>query len=232
MISGTGEITDTPAVETGANGTTVVGETANTGSRADSGITTTATVTASTGITTGTSVTTTTATTATADSAAIATGTPSCVDLISDGGFEATGNWKVGNSRFPAARVTEPVYEGEYSLRLGVPNSSSNRWSHSSIFQLVELPSNATEITLYYWEWSEGSSDGGDYREVLLLNQFLRLVDTLSRDRSGGEGAWQQRSGLAARPLLYFNVYNNGIGTKLWSYLDNVAVVACTPVAP
>lgn len=159
-----------------------------------------------------------------------------CIELVQNGGFELDADWRFGNSRFRARRVNEPTYAGEYSLRLGVPSESANRFSHSSALQTVVLPEDAVQITLSYWELSEGKSDGGDYREVLLLDSDLELLTPLSIERTAGDGSWVERnldiSTYRGNTVnLYFNIFNDGTDTKLWSYLDNVSLIACNTLS-
>ncbi|HMN27409.1 MAG TPA: hypothetical protein PKE45_04570, partial [Caldilineaceae bacterium] len=112
----------------------------------------------------------------------------------------------------------------------------SNRRSHSSAFQSVELPGNAVTVTLRYWQQPGGSSDGVDYQEALLLRADYSLLTTVARDYAlTGAGQWSERSFDLSRfagqtVVVYFNVYNNGGGGQQWSYLDEAALIVCTPL--
>ena len=155
----------------------------------------------------------------------------SCRELLESGDFETTTGWRFGNSRFRAVQVSDPVHGGTYALQLGLPTTVPNRYAHSSALQAVTLP-NAATITLTYWERAEGSSDGADYREVLLLDNGFGLLASLQNDRTAGAGEWVQRT-IDLSPYrgesgyLYFNVYNNGYDAKFWSYLDDIKLQGC-----
>ncbi|MEZ4728359.1 MAG: hypothetical protein R3E79_14595 [Caldilineaceae bacterium] len=157
-----------------------------------------------------------------------------CVDLISNGGFESSGGWNFGSTPAQAKIISTIAYTGTHSLLMGVPASAANVTAHSSAYQTVVLPSTAAQVLLSYWEQPGGNSDGADYRETLLLNTSYGPVATLERtSQTVTDGAWQARSfDLTAYRgqtlVLYLNVYNNGSGSQLWRYVDQVAVLACT----
>jgi hypothetical protein len=116
----------------------------------------------------------------------------------------------------------------------GLPTSIGNVTAHSSAFQTVALPNTAQQILLRYWEQPGGNSDGADYRETLLLNPNLSALATLERtSQAATDGAWRERTfDLTAHKgrsvVVYLNVYNNGTGSQLWRYVDQVALLACT----
>lgn len=157
-----------------------------------------------------------------------------CVDLIANGGFEGSGGWSFGPTSAQAKLVTSVAYTGTRSLLMGVPSTASNVTAHSSAYQTVVLPNTAQQLLLRYWEQPGGNSDGADYRETLLLNTSFGAVATLERTSQAiTDGAWRERTfdltAYRGRTLvLYLNVYNNGSGSQLWRYVDQVALLACT----
>ncbi len=166
-----------------------------------------------------------------------ATSTPlptGCVDLVVNGGFEDNGGWSFGSTPAQAKIVNTTAYTGTRSVLQGLPTGVGNATAHSSAFQTVALPNTAQQILLRYWEQPGGNSDGADYRETLLLNSNFGALATLERtSQAVTDGAWRERSfDLTAHRgrsvVIYLNVYNNGTGSQLWRYVDQVALLACT----
>ncbi|MBI1297000.1 M28 family peptidase [bacterium] len=171
---------------------------------------------------------------------ATATGMPGgCLDLVLNGGFEETSSpvWAFSGA-FPGVIVDSPVQTGVHAARAGVPDTVNNQLSYSTIYQQITIPSWPSAVLLSYWEQPNGNGDNFDAREVRLLNPVtLATVATLDRQIGAGNGQWRQRTfdltAYAGRTLvLYFNVYNNGSGGRLWSFLDDVAVLACDNATP
>ncbi|MCE7984655.1 MAG: Zn-dependent exopeptidase M28 [Caldilinea sp. CFX5] len=157
-----------------------------------------------------------------------------CVDLIVNGGFEGTGGWSFGSTPAPAKIVNTVAYTGARSVLQGLPTGAGNVTAHSSAFQTVALPNTAQQLILRYWEQPGGTSDGADYRETLLLNPDYSALATLERtSQAVTDGAWRERtfdltSYRGRNVVIYLNVYNNGTGSQLWRYVDQVALLACT----
>ncbi len=159
-----------------------------------------------------------------------------CVDLLVNGDFESSGGWSFGGTPAQARIVNSPIYTGTYSLQMGIPSGVSNVIAHSSAYQTVVLPNTAEHLMLRYWEQPGGSSDGIDYRETLLLTTNYAPVATLERTTAAVPGnVWRERS-FDLTPyggrtvVLYLNVYNNGTGSQIWRYVDQVALLACNGV--
>ena len=178
---------------------------------------------------------TTTPGTPTATATPTPTGTPipsGCQNLLQDGGFEdATLVWEFQGA-YPGRTVVSPVYAGQHAAQLGVPQAVANRQAYSTAYQNVTIPDWPTEVTLTFWEQPNGVGDGIDVREVRLLRANLTTLASLDRQTSSGDGQWRQRSFDVTQykgqeVVVYFNVYNNGSGTQLWSYLDEVSLQAC-----
>ncbi|MEZ4634186.1 MAG: M28 family peptidase [Caldilineaceae bacterium] len=158
-----------------------------------------------------------------------------CLDLVQNGGFEDTSTpvWTFAGA-YAAAIIDEPVQTGSHAARAGVPDTVTNRLAYSTLYQQVTIPSWPSSVLLTYWEQPNGSGDGIDAREVRLLNPVtLATIATINRETTAGDGQWRQRTfdltTYSGRTLLlYFNVYNNGSGGRLWSYLDDIALLACT----
>lgn len=159
-----------------------------------------------------------------------------CVDVVSNGGFETVGNWLLGATSRSPVYVSSPVHSGAQALQMGIPQGGANASAYSSARQLIAVPASAATVTLTYWE-RPGGGDGSDYRELLLLNSGGGLYRTLDRNYSTGANQWQQRT-FDLTPYrgqsvyLYFNTYNNGAGSTTWNYIDDVSVQACSATIP
>lgn len=177
--------------------------------------------------------------TPTPSSTPTATATPgpmTCVELVSNGGFEQPGTWLFGTTARRPIYVTSPVHSGTQALQMGIPSGGANATAHSSARHLMTFPASAESITLKYWE-RPGGGDGTDYRELLLLNSSGGLFRTLDRNFGTGTNQWQIRS-FDLTPYrgqtvyLYLNTYNNGAGGLTWNYVDDVSVQACNTTTP
>ncbi len=160
-----------------------------------------------------------------------------CVNLLANGGWEAGGGWRYGSTPYPARVVDEPVHGGASALQVGIPAPAANRVAHSSAFQEVSIPADAELVQLRYWQRPGGVGDGQDYRETRLLTASYGNLALIDRDAGDGDGRWTERvfdlSDYRGRTVvLYFNVYNDGGGSQLWNYLDDVALLACSGAAP
>jgi len=157
-----------------------------------------------------------------------------CTNILVNGGFEGGEAWAVGGTPFRAAYVLNPVHRGTRAMRAGVPPEAENRLTYSSFFQRVEIPLAVDQVFLQYQERAGGASDGADTREVLILSPTFGLLRALERSTVSGDETWRQRrfdlSALRGQTaILYFNVYNNGGDSQMWSYYDDVELLVCSP---
>ncbi len=158
-----------------------------------------------------------------------------CAELLANGNFEDSGGWSYGSTPYPAAITGELAHGGGFSLRLGIPGEATNRLAHSSAFQQAAIPGDAVQVTLRYWQRTGGQADGTDYREALLLDGGYGFLARLERDGADGTESWAERvfdlTGFAGQTVtVYFNVYNDGAGSQLWSHVDDVSLLACSQV--
>lgn len=174
----------------------------------------------------------------TATPTATPTPTPgACINLLVNGDFESSTGWRFGSTPYPAAYITNPVYAGARAARLGIPAGVANRLAHSSVYQTVTIPANAVApVLLRFALRPGGAADGIDYRETLLLNTSFGVVARLERSYAAANDQWGMRTydltAYRGRTLvLYFNVYNNGSGSQMWSYLDSVQLGSCPATA-
>ena len=74
-----------------------------------------------------------------------------CVDLIRNGGFEQTAYWDMPVTPHKANYSAADRYSGSRSVRLGIEPGSADVYSHSSAYQKIHVPANATSATLTFW---------------------------------------------------------------------------------
>jgi hypothetical protein len=108
-----------------------------------------------------------------------------------------------------------------------------NLESRSSVVQRVTLPADAVQATLSYQELAMGDVDGVDYRDIWLLDSNFAILAKLDQSNAKGNGQWTQRNFdmtpyLGKTFYLYIDVYNDGSGSQIVSYIDSLALVSCS----
>ncbi|HHY58618.1 MAG TPA: Zn-dependent exopeptidase M28 [Chloroflexi bacterium] len=184
----------------------------------------------------GVPVTPTPTATATPTATPTATATPGggvCSELVTNGDFEVSSSWQFGSTPYPGRYTTTTAFSGARAVQLGIPTGVANRRAYSTVFQRVTIPANAeAPVLLRYVERTHGAADNADYRETALLNSSYGYITRLARSTAAGSDSWQERvfdvTAYRGRTLvIYFNVYNDGAGTQMWSYLDRVELGSC-----
>lgn len=156
-----------------------------------------------------------------------------CQQLLTNGDLEGSGGWQFGPTPARASVVNSPVHGGAGAIRMGLVDTATNVTAHSSAYQSVVLPAAAPQLLLTFWEQPGGGSDGADYREVLLLRTNFSVLRTLSKQTAAGANQWTERTfdltDLAGQTVyLYFNVYNNGVGSRMVNYVDDIVLANCS----
>jgi len=162
-----------------------------------------------------------------------------CQEAIVNGSFESdtSGNWSFATTAAPGTVVNTPVHAGSNALRLGIPTTGNNSTTYSTAYQTVTIPAGVQSATLTYWERPGVGGDSGDYRELIALHTNLTILRSITRTNGNGDDQWTQRSfdltDLAGQTLiLYVNVYNNGSGSTLVTYLDELSLQLCDSAVP
>jgi hypothetical protein len=105
--------------------------------------------------------------------------------------------------------------------------------SYSSIYQTVSIPWNAASATLSFWYYPICNDPGYDWQEVIVFDQSWAILDRAIPKMCSNNQSWQHHTfnltGYKGQTIiLYFNVYNDGIGNlKTAMYLDDVSVQVC-----
>jgi hypothetical protein len=154
-----------------------------------------------------------------------------CMDLLQNGGFEQmAAGWIPGRDPVPVQITGTPVHSGSYSLKLG--EDAANVLSYSSARQPVTIPAGYGQVLLNFWTWTwtddTGSSDRqeADFLSAggLVLQKFWRVT---VNDRAWMEHIIPVTSYAGQTVQVYFNVFNDGSGSRAGMYLDDVHLWAC-----
>jgi hypothetical protein len=158
-----------------------------------------------------------------------------CIELVSNGDFEAFGpGWNLLASSTPPMYVSDVTFNNSgQAMRLGII-SDANASSISAIEQPIALPATATSIvlTFRYYPLYDAEPGPGDlqYADIYnaMTNQFAGRALGVQLD----ERAWLAKdydlTSLAGQSIrLVFAVNNDGVGGRTAMYIDNVSVTAC-----
>jgi hypothetical protein len=168
------------------------------------------------------------------------TGTPTqtpCDELICNGGFETEGdwiNWIPGDTPRPAGYSDAEVRSGSWAMRLGITHQSDAQ-SYSSVRQEVTIPGDVASATLSFWYYPICQDVlPYDWQEVIIFDHTLTVPLAWAMPRICSDSQTWTYHTFDLTPykgqtiILYFNVYNNGVGNrKTAMYLDDVSVQVC-----
>lgn len=147
-----------------------------------------------------------------------------------NGDFESEGGWIFSHTRHPASYTTQVVHGGARAARIGIV-TGVDRYSYSSVVQLVTIPADARRATLTYWVYPTSEDVfPRDMQMVLVLNERFRTRAIVDRTLSNAR-QWVQRSydmtPFAGRTVyVYFGVYNGGrTGKPSAMYVDDVSLI-------
>ena len=154
-----------------------------------------------------------------------------CAELIRDGGFETGAAWELGASPLPPRYVSDTKHSGTKSLALGITDGG-NVQSYSSARQMVTIPADARQVTISFWASAMTNGDAStDYMELALLTPDGAVLDKLwySHDdsRTWNQMAFDISLWRGRTVLVYFNVYNDGLGGTAGMFLDDVSLLVC-----
>ena len=160
------------------------------------------------------------------------TGTPTPAipgtDLLTNGGFESGEGWVLGDTPIRGFYSTDVVRSGSQAVCLGAV-SGPDRFSFSSVWQRVTIPTEASQVTLNAWIYPISQDMAQDIQYIMVLNQNFRPVKTLSSGLSNSQ-TWEQvsydLSEFAGQTVyVYFSVLNRGYsGRPSAMCVDDVAL--------
>lgn len=155
----------------------------------------------------------------------------SCVELISNGGFETDTAWYFGPTPAMPQYVTYTKHSGNRSLLLGI-TSGGNVQSFSSARQTVTIPATSAQVRLSFWFYAMADSPATtDYMEVVLLDSAGAILNKPWRSHNDSR-VWNQLTfdltpWRGQTVQVYFNVYNDGLGGRAAMFLDDVSLTSC-----
>lgn len=155
----------------------------------------------------------------------------SCVELISNGGFEMDAAWYFGPTPAMPQYVTYTKHSGNRSVLLGI-TSGGNVQSFSSARQTVTIPAASSQVRLSFWFYAMADSPATtDYMEVVLLDPTGVILNKPWRSHNDSR-VWNQLTfdltpWRGQTVQVYFNVYNDGVGGRAAMFLDDVSLTAC-----
>lgn len=173
-------------------------------------------------------------------------------DILINGGFEVDSGWEIPVTPWPADYSQRVVYDGAWSMRVGVDNRPNASVSYSSARQDVTIPADAISATLechvypisgeavqvrQHQVFGQDTVAAGDAQYLLLLHPGTgAIVDRLFWQLSNAQ-QWQPYSfdliPYAGQTIkLHFGVYNDAAGGRTGMYVDNVSLVVQLPSLP
>ncbi len=182
---------------------------------------------------------------------------PTCLERISNGGFENNNAWYIPQTNFSAGYSTFLRHSGSRSMRTGIYYDYHNRYSYSDVRQTVSIPAGYNTATLRFWGYQMTTpyalskendlalaaslaptspllgmeAVSGDVQYVLVLDQWGNWIDTLVWERVNAPYWRQWQINLnrfrGQTIMLQFGAYNNGSGGVTSFYVDDVSLLAC-----
>ena len=150
--------------------------------------------------------------------------TPSCFELVVNGGFETTGGWSTNR----ADRSTNQAHAGQWSMLIA-QNLPPGQLSYASARQLVAIPADATRATLTFWYWPASADSERDVQWVLIFDQPMNnvlatVVSTLSNAQTWTPVTFDVSPWIGQGINLYFGVINDEDNLLTHMYVDDVSV--------
>jgi len=161
-----------------------------------------------------------------------------CIELISNGSFEARGmGWSQQGSmilpEYSAPPAATSAVQNDHAIRLGLVDKSAVS-GISATQQVIRLPKESSKITLgfRYYPLYNAPVSPGDFQYVDIYEgdsgQFLGRALGVQENKQ----TWIERhydlSPLAGKAVrIFFIVSNDGVGGNIAMYVDDVSVLSC-----
>jgi hypothetical protein len=136
-----------------------------------------------------------------------------------------------------AAYTSDEVLSGTRSLRVGIVDPTKNVAGYSEARQYVTIPWSSKTSVLRFWLFPKGGPpDGKDLQIVTLLNTHMKQKERLLTMRSNS-GQWEYYEFDLTKYRgqtfwIYFGVYNDGKGSIMGMYVDDVALLCASTDTP
>ena len=175
-----------------------------------------------------------------------------CGNLFHNSSFEATSDWEIPITAYPAGYSTAYAHSGSRSMRTGITDPAQNKYSYSDFRQAVHIPSGAPVAKASFWLYTlsgeakslaqpekitptgkpfDQTTLSGDVQYVLILDQYQNWIDTLVWQRTD-EGYWHYyefdlRRYAGYTIYLQFGTYNDGSNGISTMFVDDVSLDDC-----
>jgi len=161
----------------------------------------------------------------------LATPTPTCAELVANGGFETDEAWLIPQTAYPAAYTTQVAHGGQRAMRLGM-EAADNVSSYSTVWQPIRVPTDAGNPVLTFWYYPVSDDAARDLEYALILDASGNILDWVLSTRSNAQ-EWKRVEyslsdyrGVDIR--INFGVYNDGGETGATTmYIDDVSISSC-----
>ncbi|MCP4544744.1 MAG: M28 family peptidase [Chloroflexi bacterium] len=175
-------------------------------------------------------------------------GSQSCVEVVTNGGFEDDGGWDIPVTEYSAGYSIAVVHSGDRSMRVGIVEPPDNIYSYSAARQTVTIPADVISATLRFWLYPitgespdnlsisfrplvatiEQATLASDWQYVLVLDGNGQQIRTLVWQRTDDQ-QWTSHEfdmGVHAGQTikLQFGVYNDGVDGVTGIYVDDVSL--------
>lgn len=175
-----------------------------------------------------------------------------CRNELDNSGFEATRDWIIPLTEYPADYSTGRAHSSDRSMRTGILKTLDNRYSYSDARQPVTIPEDATSVILRIWLYPINTEVAkvpvppipnpstfkfgeeplaGDVQYILILNHYSDWIDTLFWQRRD-DSAWiyyqfnlLKYAGDTIQ--IHFGSYNDGYGGITAMYVDDAELEVC-----
>lgn len=177
-----------------------------------------------------------------------------CVQLMINPSFETSEAWIITDTTYRAAYSTDYAHTGVRSMRTGIPPSSPNVRSYSSVRQAIAIPADAVSATLHLWYLPlsqeadpapesqslphlgykpDSQPLSSDRQYVLILNEQNRILDWLMWSRSSrahwSEVEYDLNQYIGQTIASHIGTYNDGQDGVTTMYVDDVSLQVCFP---
>jgi hypothetical protein len=178
-----------------------------------------------------------------------------CTNVITNSSFEDNSGWELPVTERTARYSTANFHTGVRSALTGILSSETNKYSYSSVRQLVNIPSDASSATLRVWLYPRSEEEttaalppvqtgltfgenvlAGDVQYVLVLDKNNNILQTLLWIRSDSQEWMLHEFNLAVyageQIKIHIGTYNDGAGGKTAMYVDDVTLELCPDSEP
>jgi len=157
-------------------------------------------------------------------------------ELIENGDCESDGGWFFRPTRYTGGYSSMRAHSGARSLRTGIEEGGTQTYSFSSATQLVDVPADASEMTLSFWVSMESvgnAADTADRHYAIIIDPWLNYHYLFFRQgvSQTHQPEWTQYvfdealldAFKGQQVQLHLETYNDGLRARSAMYVDDVS---------